>query len=166
MQRISPLLRHTSAALVLSILTACGSGDGAPHNSSINFSPNTVNQLTIAGVFGFSNIQYVNVTLLTGGDQPLTSTGFLLSVAGGVQAYEGELSVGELAAATPIATPTMVTTDTFGSKILTLVYPVDPADGTFTLMEAWSGTAYQKWDVTFECQDPDGAGVGADCPGA
>lgn len=164
MHRILPLLRFTSAAAVLSLLIACGSGDGAPHDSKVRFSPASVNQLTTAGVFGLYQIQHVNVTLLTGGDQPLSNTGFLLSTEFGVFVYEGQLTWDEAMLATPLAPPVNLKTGQFGSKVLTVLYPTDPAVGTFTLMEVWSGTAYEKWNVNYTCQDLNDADT-EKCPG-
>lgn len=164
MQCISPLLRFTCAAALLSLLAACGSEDGAPPDSTITFSPSAINQTTVAQITSASDIQHVNVTLRSGGNQPLSDTGFLLNTAPGILVYEGELSLSDLASADPIPVPTMVSTGQFGSKMLTVLYPVGAAVGTFTLMEAWSGTAYEKWDVTYTCQDGDGDGVGLDCP--
>lgn len=145
MGHFSSFLRVSGLALVLGFLSSCGSGDGAPHLSTIQFGPSGADAIRVAGTAGAPVTHEILVTLLGPNGQPLSDTGFTII---GSTLYEGFISEGN---AVPAASG-QFKTGQFGSKKFTVTSGnISYLDIEVTILEVWSGSAYNRFNVTVEC---------------
>lgn len=149
MGHFSPFFRVTGVAAAFALLTSCGTEDGGPHLSTVQFAPVGVAVSIPVGTSAVVTDEIL-VTVLGPNAQPLSNTNFTLTAAGTI--FDGFVSEGN---AVQVA-PGTFQTGQFGSKKFTVVStPIAAVDGDVTIMEVWSGTAYRPFNVTVTCIDPD-----------
>ena len=164
------LIRVAVFCLPLALVASCG--ESTTQNNVINFDPVSVGQATTAGSAG-SNYQIFRVESRspTGNAQ----IGVEVVIDSQYIVYAGRPTMDCLTipctatGATPLLLPYTAKTDSTGTYEVTVVYswnipPVVSVRGTFTALQAISGTGYGNAAITFTCSDPNAAGTAPDCP--
>lgn len=157
MGHFSSFLRVSGVAAAFALLASCGSEDGGPHLSTVQFAPAGESVSIPVGTSASVTVEIL-VTVLGPNAQPLSNTDFTLTSAGTI--FEGFIGEGN---AVQVSSG-IFRTGQFGSKKFTIVSPpLAAVDGDATIMEVWSGTAYRPFNVTVTCLDFDTSAPPA-CP--
>jgi hypothetical protein len=167
------VVRVVAFCLPLALVASCGSGSGAEavQDTTMNLDPEAIGQATTLGYFGSSgNVYRVEPRSPTGYPQ----VGVRVLIDSQYTVYAGHPTVVCTAvddggtppvflgttctapSATPLDLPYETTTDTNGTYEVTVIYSWGVGiNGTFTALQAWSGTGYGISNITFTCSDPD-----------
>lgn len=156
------ILRAAILGLPLALTASCG-GESTTQNNTVRISPSSLGVTSSPGTVAFITQTYrIESRSPTGNAQ--IGTDIMIHSAGTL--YAGEPTLGTITctglpnpvcvdtALSPLILPYKGTTDSTGTVIVTMILGfVTGAEGTATVVEAFSGTGYGKTDVVFTCVD-------------
>lgn len=181
MIKLSSVFHIAAVCLPLTLITSCGAGSTeAVQGTTINIDPSAPGQATTLGFFG-SNSSIFRIEARSPSGTPQINVGILIDSQYTV--YAGHPTVDCVAVfdsavppnflgntctapgATPLTVPYETTTGQNGTYEVTVIYSWGSGgiSGSFTAVQAWSGTGYGASNITFTCADPDTATAPA-CP--
>ena len=148
------VVRVAAFCLPLVLVASCGTGSEAVQNTVVNIDPPDIAQNVLAGTTSsITNSKYrIEVKSPTG--YPQIGVSLVIS-------SPGILSTVDTSASPAIFTPMAaagntytVTTDSNGTYTTAVSFtsPVS-ADGEVTILSAWSGTGYNRVNITYTCVD-------------
>lgn len=135
-------------------LASCGTEDGAPNLGTVEFAP-VGWALTLPANAGLVQIDdYVRVTVRTPTGQPMTRVNVQINALNICQGFVDPATCPIL---NPTGLPVILETDDFGGVNVTFSYFLTGGStGDVTVIQAWSGTAYNRANVEVECVDAGG----------
>lgn len=171
-------IRVAVFCLPLALVASCGSGTEAVQGTKINISPVSVGSIdtVIAAAVPLYFVQEYQIELRSPNGYAQTGTSVTIVSSGLL--YDGFVIIDPTAVTctgstttpaactntgqTPVPSVYQTTTDGTGIVRVTLLFPFySGSDGTVTVLEAFSGSAYGKTDAVFKCVD---ASTTVTCP--
>lgn len=160
------LIRVAAFCLPLTLAASCG-GESTTQNNTINLDPVSVGQPTTLGIAGNNKeIFRIESRSPTGNPQ----IGVEIVIDSQYIVYAGHPTVvcaptcTVQAGVLPLTLPYTAKTDSTGTYEVTVIYSWGTAiNGTFTAVQAFSGTGYGNANIVFTCTDPDPTNAPA-CP--
>lgn len=150
----SNLPRLVLGLALAGVLASCGTED-TPNLGTIEFAPTGIGlQLASnAGTVTFGT--YARVTVRTPTGQPNTLA--TLRLAGVICSGFVDLAACAASPLNPTGVPVELEVDERGGLDLTVIYSLTGgSEGEFTIVEGWSGPAYNRLNVTVECFEAGG----------
>jgi hypothetical protein len=151
-------VRVAVCCLPLALVASCGSETEAVQGTAINMDPPTIAQDVPAN--GQSTIinEVVTIEARTPTGAPQIGIQLMIDSLGTLSRVDKS---GNLVTFTPMGaagTAYLVTTDNNGvfTVAVTFTSPGTGADGEVTILSAWSGTGYNRLNITYSCFDVGG----------
>lgn len=150
-------VRVAALCLLLALVASCGSGSEAVQNTVVNIDPPAVGQAVPAN--GTSSIVNEVFTIEAKSPSGYPQIGVQMMVSS-----PGVLSTVDKSVSPTVFTPMgaagntyIVTTDSNGVYTIAVSFTSSiGADGDVTILSAWSGTGYNRVNITYECVDSGG----------
>jgi hypothetical protein len=153
--RFGLVLRRTAlVALSAASLASCGTQEATPNLGTVEFAPIGWT-LTLPANAGLVQVfDLVRVTVRTPTGQPMTKVNVQIQAA---TLCEGFVDPATCTVLNPTGLPVTFETDDFGGVDVTFSYFLTGGDsGEVSVIQAWSGTAYNRANVEVECVDAGG----------
>lgn len=148
------LTRTALVALSAVGLASCGTQDGTPNLGTVEFAPVGWTLSLPANAGAVQIFDLVRVTVRTPTGQPMTKVSVQIQAA---TICEGFADPATCTVLNPTGLPVTFETDDFGGVNVTFSYFLNGGDsGEVTVIQAWSGTAYNRANVEVECVDAGG----------
>jgi hypothetical protein len=145
------LTRATVVSLLALGLVSCGTQD-TPNLGTIEFAPVGIDLQLAANAGTVTFGAYARVTVRTPTGQPNSQA--TLRLAGTICTGFQDLTACVLNPLNPTGVPVELEVDGLGGLDLTIIYTLTGgSSGEFTIVEGWSGSAYNRLNVTVECVD-------------
>ena len=155
------VVRVAAFCLPLGLLASCGSDSQAVQGTVINFDPPAIGQTTtdVAGISLVEQLFTIELRSPTGLAQ--INVDLIIDAPSGGTLFAVDTSTVPFTL-TPVNPPFLTKTNSNGTYTAALSFAVGVAfTGTVTVIEAFSGTAYNRANVTYVCTETAAAAV---CP--
>lgn len=156
MNSLPRIARVVLAAVVTIGLASCGAQE-TPNLGTIDFNPTEVDVGSLGANAGATLYgEYLRLVVRTPTQQPNTKAKVWVS---GVYCVGWSRTLADCALSpdNPTGQPQELTVDVGVNVDLAILWTFNGGDdGTFTVFQAWSGSAYQKFDATVACVDAGG----------
>lgn len=156
-----PILRNAILCIPLTLVTSCG--NESTQNTTISFDPAAIGQRTTPTAGSSLARQLLTIQLRAPSGYAQTNTNVIVDMPSGGTLYLVDTSTAPFTF-TPVAFPLLTTTNSNGVATVAIDFAGGvAANGVVTAIEAFSGTAYSRVDVTYTCVDDDTTDA-AECP--
>lgn len=156
-----PILHIAAFCIPLALVTSCGTESA--QNTTLTFDPSSIGQRTTPTTGNNLSQSLLTIQLRSPTGYAQINTDVIVDMPSGGSLYLVDTSTTPFTF-TPVDYPLLTTTNSNGVATVAIDFagPV-AANGTVTAIEAFSGTAYSRVDVTYTCEDDDTTDT-AECP--
>lgn len=161
------VVRVAAFCVPLVLVASCGSGSGAQavQGSKIVISPDATAQTVIVGNTGVITTKPYTITLLSPTGYPEIGVDLLISSPGFLYFADTSVDPVTFAPLGAMGSSHTVTTDGSGKYTVAVSYTSGTTPkGDVTILNVWSGTSYNRVNITYTCQDDTSVVPTVTCP--
>lgn len=148
-----PVVRVAAFCLPLTLVASCGSGTEAVQGTVINIDPSATAQVvTVGGTGTITNSRY-RIEVRSPSGEAQAGVTLLISSPGVLSSVDTSTDPTSFTPMGPAGTGYTVTTDNYGTYTVAVTFTSGTTPiGDVTILSAWSGTAYNRVNITYTCQ--------------